>query len=133
GGLPTIAVDAAHNVYAAWSDNSAGTTDVYVSVSRNRGATWSVPTRVSRGLTLAIYPTIVAGDAGRVAVAWYGTADRASSYNNALGASWYVYAAVSTNAADGAPTFETVKVSDQPFHHDSMCPHTDICEGIDTT
>src|SRR5207302_776022 len=62
GGFPSIAVDADHNVYVAWSDNSAGTTDVYVSVSRDRGTTWSASTRVSQGLTLAVYPTIVAGD-----------------------------------------------------------------------
>jgi hypothetical protein len=133
GGFPSIAVDAAHNVYAAWSDNSAGTTDVYVSVSRTRGATWSAPMRVSRGLTLAVYPTLVAGDDGRIGIAWYGTADSAKSYNEAAGAAWYVYAALSTNALDAAPSFETVKVSDQPFHHDSMCSHVDVCEGADLT
>src|SRR5262249_51764855 len=67
--FPSIAVDAAHNVYAAWSDNSAGTVDVYVAISRDLGKTWSAPIRVNQGQTVATYPTIVAGDAGRIAVA----------------------------------------------------------------
>jgi hypothetical protein len=131
GGFATIAVDAGHNVYAAWSDNSAGTTDVYISVSRDRGVTWSAPIRIGGGLTLSVYATIVAGDAGRVAVAWYGTADPAKASNDAHGTTWYVYAAVSTNALDRNPTFETVKVSDRPFHHNSISAHVNVCEGVE--
>ena len=129
--FPSVAVDAAHNVYAAWSDNSAGTVDVYVAVSRDRGKTWSAPIRVSQGQTVATYPTIVAGDAGRIAVAWYGTSDAAKWRGDAHGASWYVYAAMSTNALDANPTFEQVKVTEQPSHHNSICFHLTVCEGLD--
>ena len=131
--FPSIAVDAGHNIYATWSDNSAGTTDVYVSVSRDRGKSWGAPIRLSSGLTVSTFPTITAADAGRVAVAWFGTPDPAQSRADAHGANWYVYAALSTNGADANPSFETVKVTDQPFHHNSICAHIDICEGIDLT
>jgi uncharacterized protein (TIGR03437 family) len=131
--FPSVAVDAAHNVYAAWAANTAGTVDIYLSVSRDRARTWSAPIRVSHDLTVATYPTITAGDAGRVAIAWYGTADPARSRGDAHGASWYVYAAVSTNVLDAQPSFETVRVSDQPMHHHSICSHLTFCDGADTT
>src|SRR5437868_1378519 len=85
-----IAVDRGHNVYVAWADNTAGTIDIYVSVSKDRGATWSAPARVRTGLTVSVFPALVAGDAGRAAVAWYGTADAARSRGEARGATWYV-------------------------------------------
>jgi uncharacterized protein (TIGR03437 family) len=129
--FPSIAVDAAHNVYAAWSDNSAGTVDVYIAVSRDRGKSWSAPIRVTQGQTVATYPTIVAGDAGRIAVAWYGTSDPATWRGDAHGTNWYVYAAISTNALDASPTFEQVKVTEQPSHHNSICFHLTMCEGMD--
>ena len=127
--FPSLAVDAAHNVYAAWADNSSGTFDIYVSVSRDRAKSWSTPVRVSHGLTVSTYPTLVAGDAGRAAVAWYGTPDPAKTRNDAHGANWYVYAAISTNAADDQPVFESTRVSEQPFHHGSICAHLSLCEG----
>ncbi|HZR23670.1 MAG TPA: sialidase family protein [Vicinamibacterales bacterium] len=133
GGFPTLAVDAGHNVYAAWNDNSAGTFDVYVSVSRDHAVTWSTPVRVSHGQTVATYATIVAGAAGRVAVAWYGTADPAKARYDAAGATWYVYVAQSINALDAAPTYSTVKASDAPFHHGSICRDAALCEGMPTT
>src|SRR5579872_1177564 len=71
--IAPIAVDGGHNLYVAWSDNSAGAWHIYLSVSRDRGQTWSTPVRVSQGLTASTYPTLAAGDAGHVAVAWYGT------------------------------------------------------------
>jgi uncharacterized protein (TIGR03437 family) len=131
--FPSIAVDDAHNVYAAWSDNSAGTVDVYINISRDRGKTWGAPIRVSHDLSVSTYPTIVAGDAGRLAVAWYGTPDPARSRGDAHGASWYVYAAVTTNALDADPVFESVKITDKPFHHDSICAHLVRCDGADTS
>ena len=126
-----IAVDAAHNVYATWSDNSAGTVDVYLSVSRDRAKTWSKPIRVTSGFTVASYPTITAGDAGRMAIAYYATSDPAKAINDAKGASWNVFVALSVNATDATPSFETVKVTPQPFHHNSLCKPTNICEGVD--
>jgi hypothetical protein len=81
-------------------------------------------------LTVSTYPTLVAGDSGRVAVAWYGTPDPAQARNDAHGANWYVYAALSTNATEDQPVFESTKVSEQPFHHSSICAHLSLCEGI---
>lgn len=128
--FPSIAVDTAHNVYVVWSDNSTGTIDLHMSVSRDRGQTWSAPVRISQGLTVSTYPTLVAGDSGRIAVAWYGTPDPATARNDAHGANWYVYVALSTNATDDQPVFETTKVSELPFHHSSICAHQSLCEGM---
>jgi hypothetical protein len=127
--FPSIAVDAAHNIYMAWCGNSAGTWDLYLAVSRDRGQTWSAPVRISQGLTVSTYPTLAAGDAGHIAVAWYGTPDPATARNDAHGANWYVYAAMSTNGADTQPVFQTTKISDQPSHHGSICAHQILCDG----
>jgi hypothetical protein len=82
---------------------------------------------------VAVYPTIVAGAAGRVGVAWYGTSDPAKARYDAAGTTWFVYAAQSINALDAAPTYSMAKVSDEAFHHNSICRSVSICEGAPTT
>lgn len=133
GGFPSIAVDRAHNVYVAWGDDSSGKVELYLSVSKDRGKTWRSPQKITGNQTVSIYPTIAAGDAGRIAIAWYGTADPAKSRYNAPNTLWYVYAVVSLNALEEEPTFAEARVSREPFHRNSICAHVNICEGVDVT
>ncbi len=64
----TLAVDAVGRVYAAWHDGSDG----FVAFSDDGAETWSDPIQLNRRGTTAVYPTLGAGRAGRVSVAWYG-------------------------------------------------------------
>jgi hypothetical protein len=61
--FPNVAVDRAGNVYVAFSDDRG----VFYSYSTDHGRTWSRPVQISRGpAKTAIFPWIVAGDAGRL-------------------------------------------------------------------
>lgn len=133
GGFASAAVDRDHNVYVAWSDDSDGTYQIYLSASRDHGRSWSAPLRVSSPRGVNVYPTVVAGDAGRVAVAWYGTPDRARARNDAPDARWSVYVALTTDAFALRPTFAETTVATTPFHRGPICAHVSQCDGYDTT
>lgn len=69
--FPSVAVDDAGSVHAAWSqDVGGGVFEVFVASSTDHGVTWSAPLRVSAG-GLNVYPWMDAGSAGGVVVAWY--------------------------------------------------------------
>lgn len=96
----TAAVDAAGNVYVAWFDNGVG----YLNISKDGGDTWS-PSIVLNDTGSAAYPTVAAGKAGEVFVAWYGTPETGDPNdvavmgrpNTAGAAQWQVYAARSSD------------------------------------
>src|SRR5437764_1261519 len=79
-----IAIDRQGNLYVVWSQapvdattgNVSGTSQVYLSVSTNHGASWGAPVNVTAAtptLLTNVFPWIAAGDAGRVDIVWYGT------------------------------------------------------------
>ena len=71
-GLDGVAMDEAGTLYAAWV--AASDRLPYLSISRDRGQTWSSPVMVGApGVKEAALPRVVAGKAGQVAVAYYGS------------------------------------------------------------
>ena len=121
-------VDAAGNVYAAWVDQ--GTWDVLVSVSRNRGATWSKPLRVNPPASeSAAMPWVAAGKAGDVAVAWYGARGSFSPNVAPDSARWYPWVARSTNATSAAPTFQATTLSQTPVRFGKLCLEGLTCDS----
>lgn len=66
--FPVLSVDPSGTLWAAWADP----TSVYTAVSSDHGGTWACSASVSRGLTQAVMPTLVATSAG-VDLAYYGT------------------------------------------------------------
>lgn len=112
-----VDVDKAGNVYAVWTerrpagqDGRDGKTHSYLGVSRDKGKTWSRPIRLNTRPRTTVFPWIVAGSKGRVAVAYYGTKIRGSSPENVVSADrklpkWRVYVSYSLNAASAEPTF----------------------------
>jgi hypothetical protein len=125
----TVATDAAGTVYFTWSDAK----NSYLDVSRDGGTTWSKPRQLNAPRTAAVYPTVAAGKAGRVDVAWYGTS-RAGNANDskAMGkvnadgsAVWKVLVARSTNS--GA-TFSTRAVSGA-IHRGALCTSGGGCNS----
>lgn len=134
GGFGSLAVDKSHNIYVTWADNSSGKIEIYLSISKDRGKSWSKPTKVSSASEkISILPTIVAGDTGKVAIAWYGSPDPAITRYNAPNSQWYVFASVSLDALSDHPTFEETKVSAEPMHRNSICTHVNKCNGTDIT
>lgn len=104
----SVAVDAAGNAYFFWlGDDSLP----YLSVSRDRGETWSSPVRVEApGVTAANFQEIVAGRPGHIAFLYIGTTvpggfrAKPAAYEKAK---WNAYVGFSVNALSPRPVFAT--------------------------
>ncbi|MFN2545316.1 MAG: sialidase family protein [Actinomycetota bacterium] len=128
--FPVMATDSAGNVYTAWSEDKGNGFTLYLSHSSDKGATWSAPVAVSRGISgTAIFPNVMAGAAGRVAVSWFGTST-VGDPNNVPGAIWDVDVSSTLDALDAAPTF-TPAVAQSSFHTGNICTNGTGCSGDD--
>jgi hypothetical protein len=104
-----VAVDRASNVYVVWTERipEAGQTNTMLAVSEDHGQTWSDPILVNRGPQTTTFPWIVAGDAGKIDIVYYGTNEKGLSPEEVPPTSkWRVWMAQSLNALDPNPTFK---------------------------
>jgi hypothetical protein len=118
----TSALDSAGNIYVAWSRLEAKSTavDTYVAASSDHGKTFGAPVRVnSSDIHNANFPWITAGDPGRIAVAFYGTKNKADSTSNP--GPWDVYLTQSVDFLSKHPHLQQVKVSEHPSHTNPIC------------
>jgi hypothetical protein len=135
---PTVAVGSDGTVYLVWGDNH----HAYLSVSHDHGRTWTAPgggrspnfVRVDSPRGTAVYPTVAAGRAGVVQVAYYGTSIVGDSNDaKVMGtagdpkarARWHLYWASSTN--DGK-SFSRQRVSGVN-HTGELCTFGSVCQG----
>lgn len=123
---PGMAIDTEGNAYiAGWGDGR-----VWVSASRDRGASWEDPVPVSvEALGSQVLVDAVAGDPGRVAVAYLATADTEAGPNAAPGyARWHLYLSITEDALAEEATWRTVRVTpaDDPVQYGSICT-----DGVD--
>jgi hypothetical protein len=135
---PAIDVDAKGNVYIAWdeSGNGARAAGIWYSYSTTGGRTWAAPTRVDPDNRTDIWPWIAVGDAGRVAVAWFGN-DHALPANDAEAAGdndpWNVYIAQTQNGLgctdSTSPGFKVTKATPVPFHVGTICMGGTTCQA----
>jgi hypothetical protein len=95
-------------VYVCYSND----TDILLKHSTDKGATWSLPVRVSNvGTATNVFPWMETGPTvGSVGIVWYGTMG-----GNDDSAEWKVYYAQSFNATSNNPTFRTAEVT-EPEH-----------------
>jgi hypothetical protein len=113
---PSVAIGTDGVLYETWSRD--GDAHPVVTVSTDRTAHWSAPVdlagTVDPPLTGSSFPTMVAGSAGRAAVAFLGTrhepAAKTSPYDDKL-AVWQLY--VSTTY-DGGKTWTTTQATSDP-------------------
>jgi hypothetical protein len=125
--FPSAALDAAGNpylVYAQVSPGAAGRQQTHVMLTRSAdgGRTWRT-TRVDTDGGAAFAPVVVAGDRGRVDVAWLAasTVDQLDRT-----AAWRVVLAQTQDAIASAPRFVQTPVSDV-VHTGALCPVS--CSG----
>jgi hypothetical protein len=126
-----VAVDKAGNVYVVWSERhpESQTTDTMLAVSRNRGATWTAPIRVNRVPQTTTFPWIVAGDAGKIDLVYYGTSAKGPSPEEVPASStWRVWMAQSVNALDATPTFKESPATGL-IHQGSICTSGTGCDS----
>jgi hypothetical protein len=114
-----VSTDRAGNVYYFYLDQD---TLPRLSISRDDGLTWSTPMNVTApGVTVAKFPSIVAGDDGHVAFLYVGSSVPAGSHiwdadddgnpvhrSQQENATWNVYVGMSLDALAAEPVFATV-------------------------
>ena len=123
-----VSIDAAGNVYSVFSDGH----NVFYAWSGNHGTTWSAPRQVNKAPSnTAIMPWSVAGAAGKIDIAWYGTsysdpASTADSFPDT--ATWSVYFAQSLNATSAKASFSQVAAT-PVIHLGGVCLSGIACTG----
>ncbi|MDX6284807.1 MAG: hypothetical protein QOG53_292 [Frankiales bacterium] len=144
----TMALDTAGNAYVTWVDGDSQHT--YLSVSKadvgtnvaNPGSQWTKPVRIDSGLNVTIFPYIVAGSAGRIAVGFYGTTAAGPTPDDVAPgqAGWYPYVVYSDNALCGAgtnpcaaPTFHQSKIAHRINQDDQICTAGTACAADPTS
>lgn len=125
-------VDQAGNLYAVWNERRPagkegieGLTNSYLAVSKDSGEHWTKPVRVNRVPT-SVFPWVVAGSKGRVAITYYGTKGKGPSpelvvHPDAPIPKWFVYISYSLNALSSDPTYTQVKATPTPIHKGNIC------------
>ncbi len=111
-----VTTDSAGTAYAFWIGGEG--TAAYLSVSRDAGRTWETPINVtSPGVTMALLPGIVAGDAGRISFMYIGTEVDggllAREDDRITNATWNAYVGFSVNADGKSPVFAHTTVNDK--------------------
>ncbi|MEA2459869.1 MAG: hypothetical protein QOH90_46, partial [Actinomycetota bacterium] len=130
--FPTMAIDKAGNIYAVWTmapldkDGIAdGDALLYWSSSKDDGKTWSRKIKIpTPNLHNNVFPWPVAGDSGRVDIAWYGTPgvtdpnnDNGCDGPDAVKGDWSVWFTQTLNGAAAHPTFSKPIVTGEHFVH----------------
>jgi hypothetical protein len=139
--FPTLAYDSSGNLFAAWytEPNAPLQTAVeyeaiYFASSTDAGLTWSstIPiTKEQLGTSstgTAVFPRIVAGGSGRVAIAFYQSNWTAASDAAPPITSWDVEVAWALDGTSASPTFTTTMVAPS-FHTGSICRLGTDCAG----
>jgi hypothetical protein len=117
---PDLAVTPDGTLYLAYMD---GNWKPALARSTDGGATWSGPYAVTvPGLVGGLFPVVVAGADGHVAVAFYGTTDDATGWDHNPGNApdsirWNGYVAVVSDAASATPTITPQLVTADPLQY----------------
>jgi hypothetical protein len=134
GNFPTMAIDNAGNLYAVWSQapingsgQVIGDTVLKYSFSTDQGNTWAAPIQIDTSgspvgtLHNNVFAWTVAGDDGRVDIAWYGTPGVAPNPSNGpdscTGCDWSLWMVQTLNGHAASPTFTAPILASEHFIH----------------
>ncbi len=130
GSDPAVYADAANRVYFGYVD---GDGKVKVTTSEDHGQTWtpSVDVGAAFGVLAGAFPQVIAGDAGRAAIAFLGSqnGDLASAYGTDVTAphTWHLYVAVTY---DAGANWETLDVTPaDPVQRGTICMQGTVCSA----
>lgn len=119
----SVATTPDNTVYESWQGADNHT---YVARSTNHGATWSTPVDVgaSLGVVNSTFQAVVAGDNGRVAVAYLGSTTGGNPFVASWPGVWDLYV---SSTYDGGTTWTTVKATTDPVQRGWMCADGTTC------
>lgn len=132
--FPTMAIDRAGNLYAVWeqapineSGQVTGDTVIKYSFSTDQGNTWAAPIQIQTSGSPAgtlhnnVFAWAVAGDDGRVDIAWYGTPGVAPNPSNGPDScdacDWSLWMAQTLNGHATNPRFTAPILASEHFVH----------------
>jgi hypothetical protein len=132
--FPTMAIDNAGNLYAVWeqapindSGQVIGDTVLKYSFSTDQGNTWAAPIQIDTSgspvgtLHNNVFAWAVAGDDGRVDIAWSGTPGVAPNPSNGpdscTGCDWSLWMVQTLNGHAATPTFTAPILASEHFIH----------------
>ncbi len=132
--FPTMAIDKAGNLYAVWeqapindSGQVIGDTVLEYSFSTDQGNTWAAPIQIQTSgspvgtLHNNVFAWAVAGDDGRVDIAWYGTPGVAPNPSNGpdscTACDWSLWMVQTLNGHAATPTFTAPILASEHFIH----------------
>lgn len=128
GSDPAVYADAANRIYFGYVD---GDGKVKVTTSGDRGVSWtpSVDVGAAVGVLAGAFPQVIAGDAGRAAIAFLGSqnGDLVSAYGTDVSAphTWYLYVAVTY---DAGANWQTINVTPgDPVQRGTICMQGTLC------
>jgi len=139
-----LALDKVGNLYAAWADSTdqrsyyAVAPASYKANTTAPGSVWlpRVPINLP-SQTVTIFPNIVAGDPGRVAVGYYATTSPDATTPDTVRpgtGGWYPYVAESTDALCqldatpcASPTWHESRIASKPNQDDNICTSGTTC------
>src|SRR5437773_1471158 len=134
---PAVAVDNNGRVYFAASSSTVagsatGGSNAIVATSTDRGQTWQNIYDVGAvyGLKNIAFPAAVAADAGRAAVAFYGSTTSGDGSANSFSGIWHLYVA---NTFDGGLHWTTTDATpNDPMQRGCIWSHggADICRNL---
>ncbi|MEA3136450.1 MAG: hypothetical protein QOC71_731 [Thermoplasmata archaeon] len=126
-GLVTGAADDAGNVYLTWGEalgDGADDLAIYVAASKDDGQTWGEKVRVDNGTGSKVFPVIVAGQAGKVAVAYYEGSEAA--FPDDMQGTWNVTLAYTADFF-GNGTFSHAQLTSTPVKEGPICISGTTC------
>lgn len=134
GVMPVLARDEAGALYVAYevgddvpANDSMQQLGIEMRVSRDDGATWEAPMRISPREQKASLPWIVAGGPGRVALAWYQADEGGSREDPGV---WRVAIAMSEDATGTATAPRFGSATTDVIHRGKICNQ---CREPDTS
>jgi hypothetical protein len=143
--FPSVATDAAGNLYAVWIDETdhnvyyaaATANSITFDIAGDAHVTWGPVQQINgNDANSNEFMWAQGGAAGTLAVVWLGNSSHLDSdfmpswYNNRQAATqfkWFGYASLIRNATSATPTFAQTKFTDQPSHYGQICNQGLFC------
>jgi photosystem II stability/assembly factor-like uncharacterized protein len=126
----SLALDSAGGLYLVWAESTSPlppaphqpTMAILLSHSEDQGTTWSDPVRASPdGDFSAVFPWVVAGAPGHVAVGYYGTANLTLPDDAPDGTFWHPTVSFSSDARSPTAVFTAARATPTPNHKGPIC------------